>query len=215
MHHHFASKFLVDSLKSHGFCASYGTAQKYERSAAVAQGTDIPGWIPGRFVQYSADNVVHNLRTLDGSGTFHGMGIIAAITPGLKTTTLIPRQEVTADQIALTGRITIRHYNGPREDTPRLMYRDLENLKVKDQTANPDLLWKLSLPLLRSPRPGWSGFMQATHHACLGAHPGKSSIMFLPMIDMDPGNMTCIHSTLHFVAEQAARYIWSYSYGNV
>jgi hypothetical protein len=35
-------------------------------------------------VQYVADNADHNLCTLDGKGTFHGMGIIAAITPASK-----------------------------------------------------------------------------------------------------------------------------------
>ena len=30
---------------------------------------------PGMFIQYIADNVDHNVITLDGSGTFHGMGI--------------------------------------------------------------------------------------------------------------------------------------------
>ena len=33
------------------------------------------------FVQWSVDNVDHNLATLDGKGTFHGMGIIASVTP--------------------------------------------------------------------------------------------------------------------------------------
>ena len=37
MHHHFASKFLIDSLSSHGFCSPYTVVQKYERSAAVNQ----------------------------------------------------------------------------------------------------------------------------------------------------------------------------------
>ena len=203
MHHHFSSKFLIDSLNAHGFCSSYSTVQQYQRSAAVAQGTEIPGWIPGRFMQFSADNVDHNSRTLDGTGTFHGMGIIATVTPGTKSTKAIPRREVRSTQIAQTGRIPILHYNGPREDPQKLVYRDLENLKVKDRTANLDLLWKLTLPLLRSPRPGWSGTMQ---NVCLGAHPGKSSIVFLPMIDMDPGDLTCINSTLTFIAEQASRY---------
>ena len=90
MHRHLSSKFLIDSLNSHGFCASYKTVQKYERSAAVAQEMEIPGYTPGHFVQYSADNVDHNLRTLDGTGTFHGMGIIAAIMPGTKATIPIP-----------------------------------------------------------------------------------------------------------------------------
>ena len=46
MHHHFASNLLIDTLYSHGFCSSYSTVHKYERSAAVDQGTEIPGWIP-------------------------------------------------------------------------------------------------------------------------------------------------------------------------
>ena len=33
MHHHFACKFLIDSLHAHGFCSSYPTVQKFERSA--------------------------------------------------------------------------------------------------------------------------------------------------------------------------------------
>ena len=41
---------------------------------------------------------------------------------------------------------------------------------------------------------------------CKGNHPGKSSVAFLPMIDMDSGDLTCIYSTLAFVAEQANRY---------
>jgi hypothetical protein len=36
-------------------------------------------------MQYIADNVDHNVATIDGTGTFHGMGIIAAVTPGTQT----------------------------------------------------------------------------------------------------------------------------------
>ena len=39
-----------------------------------------------------------------------------------------------------------------------------------------------------------------------GDHPGQSSVLFLPMIDLDPGNMSCVHSTLKFIREHAARY---------
>ena len=34
----------------------------------------------------------------------------------------------------------------------------------------------------------------------------KSSVQFLPMIDMDPSNLTCIYSTLSFIVDQAKRY---------
>ena len=43
--------------------------------------------------------------------------------------------------------------------------------------------------------------MQAVNN---GEHPGESSITFLPMIDMDPGDMSCIYLTLLFVSAQAS-----------
>ena len=82
MHHHFSSKFLVDTLYRLGFCSSYTEIKKFEVSAAASQGTDIPGNNPGQFTQYIADNVDHNIRTLDGHNTIHGMDIIACATPG-------------------------------------------------------------------------------------------------------------------------------------
>ena len=45
--------------------------------------------------------------------------------------------------------------------------------------------------------------MQMVHK---GNHQGESSILFLPMIDMDPGNISCVYSTLHFICQQASRY---------
>lgn len=41
-------------------------------------------------VQFSAHNVNHNLFTLDGSGTFYGMGIITSITLGVEVYEIIP-----------------------------------------------------------------------------------------------------------------------------
>ena len=90
MHHHFGSRFLIDSLHAHGFCCPYSEVKKFERSAAVSQGTDLPVETSTHFVQHIADNVDHNIRTLDGHGTFHGMGIIATITPEIKQDGTIP-----------------------------------------------------------------------------------------------------------------------------
>ena len=38
-----------------------------------------------------------------------------------------------------------------------------------------------------------------------GPHPGKSSIFFLPMLDLNPGDMSCVCSTLKFIASQAQK----------
>jgi len=39
-----------------------------------------------------------------------------------------------------------------------------------------------------------------------GNHPGESSVLYLPMIDMNSNDMTCIYSTLHFVSSHAKQY---------
>ena len=91
MHHHFGSKFLIDSLNSHGFCSSYSEVKKFEVSAADAQDKEIPGFTPGQFVQFIEDNVDHNVRTLDGANTFHGMGIIAVRSPEVRCNKPIAR----------------------------------------------------------------------------------------------------------------------------
>ena len=51
--------------------------------------------------------------------------------------------------------------------------------------------------------PAWAGMMQVIHQ---GNHKGKSSITFLPMIDMNPSDVTCFSSTLKFVSEHAQRH---------
>lgn len=201
MHHHFASRFLIDSLHKLGFCCSYQEVQRFERNAVMSNGTDIPDF-SSEFVQYAADNVDHNIRTLDGNNTFHGMGMIAAITPATKTSRPILRAQVTSSDISTVGRIPIHYHKEESRGMTTLAYQKLVNMKAKDPTADLDLLWKTSI-MFTSPRPAWSGLMQLVHH---GDHPGKSSVMFLPMIDMNPSDVTCIYSTLKFVCEHARRH---------
>ena len=37
-----------------------------------------------QFLQFVADNIDNNTQTLDRLNTFHGIGMIAAVTPGIK-----------------------------------------------------------------------------------------------------------------------------------
>ena len=200
LHHHFASRFLIDSLCRHGFCCSYQEVQRFGKNAAVDQGTDIPNHT-SEFVQYVADNVDHNIRTLDGNDTFHGMGIIASVTPGTKHNQLVPRAQVNPDDISLTGRIQIQHQGSVTQGI-EIKYNNIVIKKARDPTANLDILWKTSL-LFGLSRPAWSGMMQLSH---CGIHPGQSSVTFLPMIDMSSSNPTCIFSTLKFASEHARRH---------
>ena len=200
LHHNFASRFLIDTLHQHGFCSSYQEVQMFNNNAALSQGTDIPSF-NGKFAQYAADNVDHNTRTLDGHNTFHGMGMIAVVTPGTKHSRNVARRKVIPEEISATGKVEI-HPCGPRQVNVEIKYKDLVLVRAEDPTASLDILWKTSL-LFGNPRPSWSGMMQLAHQ---GRHQRKSSVMFLPMIDMNPSDVTCVSSTLHFVSEHAKQH---------
>ncbi|RUM44709.1 MAG: hypothetical protein DSY80_04100 [Desulfocapsa sp.] len=132
------------------------------------------------------------------------MGIIAAVTPQSHAPSKpVPKVHVTAAVIAAVGRINIEYFKIPPTTTiPPLTYLPLVLKPAEDLTAQLDVLWKTSL-LLHSPRPAWSGMMQMLHH---GEYPGQSSIMFLPMIDLDTSDPSCIYSTLKFVSYHAMQY---------
>ena len=201
LYHHFSSRFLIDSLHHHGFCCSYQEVQRFEHNAAQSHGTDIPN-LSTEFVQYGADNVDHNIRTLDGHGTFHGMGMIVAVTPETSSGQSIPRAKITSLDVAAVGRVQIHFHKEESHGMSAVTYQKLLYLKAQNCYANLDVLWKTSI-IFGSPRPAWSGMMPFVHQ---GDHPGKASVMFLPIIDMNPSDSTCIYSTLMFVSEHAQRH---------
>jgi len=79
--HIFGSKWLLDEMSHLGFTISYQEVTRFKQSVMMCEDTlinnDMP---PDTFTQYVADNVDHNICTLDGKQTFHGMGIIQAST---------------------------------------------------------------------------------------------------------------------------------------
>ena len=161
MHHHFASRYLIDTLHEHGFSSSYAEVKRFEQNAAVTPETDINAYTDDRHIQYVADNVDHKVTTIDGTGTFHGMRIIAAVTPKIHIINKrIPKRNVTAADITAVCRINIEYFKIPPK-VPPLTYLQLEPVTAYDPTScQLDVLWKASL-LLQSPRPAWSGMMQS------------------------------------------------------
>lgn len=81
--HVFGSKWLINELSRLGFSVSYDEVVKYKQSVIQSETLEtlLSEYTPGTFTQWVADNVDHNVITLDGQGTFHGMGIIAISTP--------------------------------------------------------------------------------------------------------------------------------------
>lgn len=201
LHHHFGSRFLIDFLHRLGLCSSYPEVQQFGRSSAAAQGVDLPILAPGTFVQYSADNADHDLCTLDGNNTFHGMGIIASCTPAqISVRNPVPRKLVTSKEIINASKIDIKYYTKQITGLAKMNFEKLKDLhSIPDPSSSFNTLWKASL-ILKSPRPGWNGFMQMLQK---GNHPGAASIYFLPFIDLNPSDLSCIYSTLHFISQQA------------
>ena len=116
-HHHFASHFLLDLLYHLGFCSccymylfssswySYHEVKNFEQNAAANQGMKISG-LTNEFIQYIGDNVDHNIQTLDGHDTSHGMRI-ATVTPCTNQVCVVPRENVTMHDISSAGHIPI------------------------------------------------------------------------------------------------------------
>ena len=91
-------------------------------------------------MQYVADNVDHNIQTIDGKDTFHGMGIIAAVTPSLKSNRYIPILKVTTSELEEIGKIRIHFYSS--KPYTNMRYEPLVDLTAEDKTYNIDILWK-------------------------------------------------------------------------
>ena len=78
MDHNFGSEWLINELARFGFSVNYNEVNRYKQSVVLGEKLeDMARYpYPGHFTQSVADNVDHNLITLDGKNSFHGMGII-------------------------------------------------------------------------------------------------------------------------------------------
>ena len=65
-----------------------------------------------------------------------------------------------------------------------------------------DILLEMSFRFHKS-MPSWQGMMHLLHKEC--KYPEKSLVQFLPMIDMNPGDKTCILSTLDYLCSLSSR----------
>ena len=76
------TRWSVDHLAKFGFSISSDDVKLFKQSAASTN--DNPGDKATQFTQWVADNVDHNICTLTGKCTFHGMGIISVSSSKLK-----------------------------------------------------------------------------------------------------------------------------------
>ena len=191
---------------------SYSEVNRYKQSVLINHKIDEPkvNNYPEVFTQFVADNIDHNIQTLNGYGSFHGIGMIAVSTPFpgycVSQTDSVSRGKVVgSNALTMNKGIPIKSYIGPLKPAlctlKMLPYKDL--LSSVGPTEGFDLFWKSTL-LFNSRTnliPSWSGYMQMNY---TGTYPGVSTITFLPIIDLPPGYERCIYSTLLFIHQQSS-----------
>ena len=161
LHHQFASKFLIDTLSNLGFCKSYLEVRMFEKKTTVTQ-AQFTEDARGKFVQFIADNVDHNVVTLDEKRTVHMMRIIATTTPGIfYNSIVVPRRKITDEEIKPMSSDMVKGYNKREEELLHgLMFKKFDIPVVQDKYESLDMLWKCSR-FIKFKSPMWSGTMQA------------------------------------------------------
>ena len=109
---------------------------------------------PHQFVQYVADNIDHNICVLDGRDTFHGMGMIAAVTPEGYFKRVMPRRCVKTRDIVNAAKVPLNHWSCSNT-LPDIKFKPLPPVSFCSREIDVmlDVLWKVS-PFLRQQR--WS-----------------------------------------------------------
>ena len=218
MDHVFGSKWLINELSRLGFSITFDEVNWYKQSVIQSESLEnlLTEYSPGNFTQWVADNVDHNVATLDGQGTFQGMGIIAVSTPkdGTPLTTnsrVITRQQRSkVNELVKDKGVPIFQYIGqPEKGLASVIYKPIIQLQTPytlPVELCSDLLWQSGwiFSKLDRPRPNWSGFMQ--HIFSDEKHlTSKSEVLLLPIIDLNPSDESCVYSTLVYIQSQAEK----------
>ena len=124
MDHVFGSRWLVNELSRLGFSISYDEVNRYKLSVIQSESLNslLAEYFPGTFTQWVADNVDHNVASLDGNGSLHGMGIIAISTPKdniplcAKSRKISRQQCIKVDEVVREKGVPIlQYYVGPHQ----------------------------------------------------------------------------------------------------
>jgi len=75
--HVFGSEWLLTTLSRLGFSLSCDEITRYNQSVVESSEDTLPHSYPAAFTQWASDNVDHNISSLNGHASFHGMGIVS------------------------------------------------------------------------------------------------------------------------------------------
>ena len=195
--HVFGSRWLVEHLSRLGFCISYQEVAKYKQSVLQNENTeDHIIMSQPRFARWSADDVDHNIITLDGKNTFHGMGVI--ISSIHQKDLLVPklppvqrRDRIPVEDLSHGYNIPIFQYRKTGTSGIKIKLKKVVELYIQyeilKEISSLNTLWHIGW--LLNPSQGihsnWAGYMQTIESR--QTLPSASDVIPLPIIDTDSG----------------------------
>ena len=129
-----------------GFSSSYKEVVHFENNAADSIAPDMlvdDTDLLDMALLFARDNVDHNILTIDDKGTFHRVGMIAALTPGQKKDHIIPRRNAANLDFSVKSKIPLIEYSFAKHVSHTIMFEQLPALVSRDKTI--DVLWELTL----------------------------------------------------------------------
>ena len=205
----FESRWLTTCLSRLGLSISVEEVLRFKQSAAVFCNENLSHTSPESFIQFIGDNVDHNIMTLTGHGTFHGMGMVAVHEDTKTPKERIPRLKT--QNIAMSGSfsdIKILPYNKSSKQLQHgIIITPLKEIHVENsRNSFINMMWHFGwfFSSIERPRPNWSGFMQNATSS-FAQFFAESNVKFLPLIDLNPNSMSCIYSTLKYIVDQAKK----------
>ena len=114
LHHLYESRILIDVLWTLGVKVSYSEVFNFVKSAAVHNGTDIPGFQDSNHdLHLGGDNVDSRFAIKDGLGQMHWMGMLGSVVPAVIDTQRIRRRNnVTLAQLKVAGQVDYNAFTG-------------------------------------------------------------------------------------------------------
>ena len=195
--HMFASRWLNTQLFNLGFAETYTNVVRFKQGMVMTE--DIDDILQSRasedsFTTFVADNVDHNIATLDGKGTFHGMGVIAAITNkghfiAKQPMRLRPKSYTKVNELVRRRGIPITSYDFPSErgldNIIFKAYDSIMSLFTNHISSDMDHLCHAAglFSTAAEPRPDWNGFMQ---DVTKGVHPHGPTLLCCPSSTLTP-----------------------------
>ncbi|KAE8747077.1 hypothetical protein FOCC_FOCC006215, partial [Frankliniella occidentalis] len=195
------SRHLIDLLHNLGVAASYNESRRFVGSLLNSERPEEN--LEQRFKQWAFDNADYNVRTLDGHRTFHNMGGISCSTPRplepLPFT--VPRIKGKIVMDVSKGRIPVITYVKPAISSFKSVFA--ADLRVKRSFPKPKFSESPKTKESSAPLPSWSGYMEVAH-ANSGPY-DVSTVEYLPFINLDPTNLSCIFTALNFASDQCEK----------